>query len=104
MWHGARAPDAPHVDDPLLRVWQLRGAMVGDAQFAPAFHAADAITSSSPLRAVIDVSRPVRRWNWRDAFLAPMEFFALAWGAPVLVFLVLLPFGLLIAEVLSAAG
>ena len=49
--------------------------------------------------AVIDVSRPLVPWTWRDAFLAPMEFFALAWGVPLLVFLVLLPFGLVVGGV-----
>jgi hypothetical protein len=75
---------------------QLRGALVGGAQFLLSFHSADVITSSSPLpMAVIDVSRPLVPWTWRDAFLAPMEFFALAWGVPLLVFLALLPFGLM---------
>ena len=49
--------------------------------------------------AVIDVSRPLVTWTWRDAFLAPVELFAVAWGLPLLVFLALLPFGLLVAGV-----
>ena len=47
--------------------------------------------------AVIDVSRPVVPWSWRDVFLAPMELLALAWTVPLLVLLALLPFGLVIA-------
>lgn len=60
VWHSAGGPDPPHVDDELLRMRQLRGAMVGGAQVAPRVHAADGITSSGPLpMAVIDISRPV---------------------------------------------
>jgi hypothetical protein len=58
VWQSAGGPDPPHVDDELLRMRQLRGAMVGGAQVAPRFHAADGITSSLPM-AVIDISRPV---------------------------------------------
>ena len=47
--------------------------------------------------AVIDVSRPLVPWNWRDVLMAPMQVLALAWGVPLLVFLALLPFGLMIA-------
>jgi len=47
--------------------------------------------------AVIDISRAVVPWNWRDVFLAPVELLALAWGVPLLVLLALLPFGLVIA-------
>ena len=50
--------------------------------------------------AIIDVSRPAVPWTWRDAFLAPVELFALAWGVPLLVLLALLPFGLMIAAIL----
>ena len=58
------------------------------------------MTSAAALpMAVIDVSRPLVPWTWRDAWLTPMEFFALAWGVPILVFLVLLPFGLAVAGV-----
>ena len=72
--------------------------MVGRARLAPGFHAADGLTSSSPLpMAVIDISRPVVPWSWRDVFLAPVELLALAWAVPLLVLLVLLPFGLVIA-------
>ena len=39
--HGAGDPDAPHVDDELLRMRQLRGAVVGSAQLAPRHAAAD---------------------------------------------------------------
>jgi hypothetical protein len=47
--------------------------------------------------AVINISRAVVPWNWRDVFLAPVELLALAWGVPLLVLLALLPFGLVIA-------
>jgi hypothetical protein len=72
--------------------------MVGCAQLASPFNAADGMTSSSPLPiTVIDISRPAAPWSWRDLFLAPVELIALAWGVPLLVLLALLPFGLLIA-------
>jgi hypothetical protein len=47
--------------------------------------------------AVINISRAVVPWNWRDVSLAPVELLALAWGVPLLVLLALLPFGLVIA-------
>lgn len=47
--------------------------------------------------AVINISRAVVPWSWRDVFLAPVELLALAWGVPLLVLLALLPFGLVIA-------
>ena len=98
MWHGAWGADPSHVEDELLRVRQLRRAMVGGARLAPLVHEADGMTSSSPLpMAVINVSRPLVPWNWRDVIMAPMQVLALAWGLPFLVFIALLPFGLLIA-------
>ena len=72
--------------------------MVGCAQLAFPFHAADGMTSSSPFSmAVINISRPVAPRSWRDLFLVPVELLALAWGVPLLVLLALLPFGLVIA-------
>jgi hypothetical protein len=72
--------------------------MVGRAQWAPQFHAADGLTSLSPLpMAVINISRPVVPWRWRDVFLSPLELLALTWSVPLLVLLALLPFGLVIA-------
>lgn len=98
MRYGARGCQAPHVDDALLRVRQVRGAMVGCAQLASPCRAADGLTSTSPLpMAVINISRPVEPWSWRDLFLAPVELLALAWGVPLLVLLALLPVGLVIA-------
>jgi hypothetical protein len=47
--------------------------------------------------AIINISRAVVPWSWRDVFLAPVELLALAWGVPLLVLLALLPFGLVIA-------
>ena len=47
--------------------------------------------------AVINISRAVVPWSWRDVLLAPVELLALAWGVPLLVLLALLPFGLVIA-------
>jgi hypothetical protein len=54
--------------------------------------------------AIIDVSRPVVCWTWRGTLLASIELFALVWGVPLLVFLVLLPFGLIIAAIVRLAG
>lgn len=72
--------------------------MVGAAQLAPLVHEAAGMTSSSPLpMAVINVSRPVVPWSWRDVLLAPVQLLVLAWGVPLLVFLALLPLGLVIA-------
>jgi hypothetical protein len=47
--------------------------------------------------AVLNISRAVVPWSWRDVLLAPVELLALAWGVPLLVLLALLPFGLVIA-------
>ena len=78
--------------------------MVGWAQLASPFDAADGMTSSSPLpMAVIDVSRSVAPRSWRDLFLVPVELLALAWGVPLLVLLALLPFGLVIAGAVRLA-
>jgi hypothetical protein len=41
---GERSSDAAHVDDTLLRVRQLRDAMVGSAQLAPGAAVADGLT------------------------------------------------------------
>ena len=72
--------------------------MVGAAQLGPLVHKAAGMTSSSPLpMAVINVSRPVVPWSWRDVLLAPVQLLVLAWGVPLLVFLALLPLGLVIA-------
>ena len=98
VWRGVWNADPSHVDDELLRVPQLRCAMVGGARPAALVHEADGMTSSSPLpMAVINVSRPLVPWNWRHVLMAPMQVLALAWGLPFLVFIALLPFGLLIA-------
>jgi hypothetical protein len=79
VWHGAGGHDPLDVDESLLRVRQLRGALVCGPQFLPSFRTADVITSWSPLSmAVIDVSRPLVPWTWRDAFVAPLELFAMA--------------------------
>ena len=47
--------------------------------------------------AVINISRPVVPWSWRDVLMAPVELLALAWAVPLVVLLALLPFGLVIA-------
>ena len=47
--------------------------------------------------AVIDVSRPLVPWSWRDVLVAPLQLLARACGVALLVFLALLPFGLVIA-------
>jgi hypothetical protein len=49
MRRGERGPDAAHVDDTLLRVRQLRDAMVGGAQLAPGVTVADGLTFPVPL-------------------------------------------------------
>jgi hypothetical protein len=78
------------------RAGELRGPMAGRAPSGQPI--ADAVAISSPSRmSVIDVSRPVVPWSWKDLFLAPVELLALAWSVPVLILLVLVPFGLLIA-------
>jgi hypothetical protein len=77
---------------------QLRRPMVGRAELAPRFTGSgrhDVLECI--VMAVIDVSRPVVPWSWRDVFLAPVGLLALAWGVPFLVLLALLPFGLVIA-------
>ena len=43
--HGGRGPNPAHVDDTLLRVLQLRDAMVGHAQLARGFRTADGMTA-----------------------------------------------------------
>ena len=53
--------------------------------------------------AVINISRPVVPWSWRDVLLAPVELLAVAWGVPFLVLLALLPFGLVIAGAVRLA-
>ena len=49
---------------------------------------------------VVDVSRPVTPWRWRNSLQAPIELLALAWGIPFLILLLILPIGLVLAGVL----
>ena len=49
---------------------------------------------------VVDVSRAVKPWRWTSVLLAPLELLALAWGAPVLILLIMLPIGLALVGVL----
>jgi hypothetical protein len=52
---------------------------------------------------VVDVSRPVVPWRWRNSLQAPIELLALAWGIPVLILLLITPVGLALAGALWVA-
>ncbi len=80
---------------------ELRGAIPPRAHSGHPYRIPDVVATSSPSRmSVIDVGRPVVLWSWKDVVLAPVELLALAWSVPVLVLLVLVPFGLVIAGLL----
>ena len=49
---------------------------------------------------VVDVSRPVTPWRWRNSLQAPIELLALAWGIPLLILLLIVPVGLALAGAL----
>ena len=52
---------------------------------------------------VVDVSRPVTPWRWRNSLQAPIELLALAWGIPILILLLIVPVGLAMAGALWVA-
>ena len=58
---------------------------------------AQTMTSSRLSTSVIDVTRPVVLWNWRNALLPPIELLMLAFSVPFLILLVIVPFGLVLA-------
>jgi hypothetical protein len=49
---------------------------------------------------VIDVSRPATPWRWTSVVRLPFELLAVAWGAGLLIVLLVLAVGLVLAAVL----
>jgi hypothetical protein len=54
---------------------------------------------AAPLRAVLNVSRPLQSWRWTSALLVPFELLAVAWSVPLAILLVMMPVGLALAAV-----
>ena len=52
---------------------------------------------------VIDVSRPVPPRRWTAMAMAPVELLALAWSAPLVILMLMLPIGLAVALAVWAA-
>ena len=57
------------------------------------------LTPDSPSY-VINVSRPVAPRRWTAMAMAPFELLAVAWTAPLVILLLMLPIGLAVALVL----
>jgi hypothetical protein len=55
-----------------------------------------ALTRDSPSY-VIDVSRPVTPRRWTAMVMAPVELLAVAWTAPLIILLLMLPIGIAVA-------
>jgi hypothetical protein len=55
-----------------------------------------ALTPDSPSY-VIDVSRPVAPRRWTAMVMAPVELLAVAWTAPLVILLLMLPIGIAVA-------
>ena len=49
---------------------------------------------------VLDVSRPVNPRRWTTILLAPIELLALAWGAGLVILLIMAPIGIAVASAL----
>jgi hypothetical protein len=54
---------------------------------------------AAPLRAVLNVSRPLQSWRWTSALVVPFELLAVAWSVPLAILLVMMPVGLALAAV-----